>query len=947
MLRQRAAILGVTEAAEPFIAHMESVADATKAASDAAKAKAAADKAASAEAARSIADTQKFVDAINAEAAAIGKTRAELLQLEAAQRGVTADVSAAISKIQAHADETEKASHNTHDFSLESAGARKELIVLGHELSQGNIKNFAGSILVLAERSNAMGLIFNKTVGIIAGFGAILAITTEVTIKTAEALTQYGNSVNSIARTTGLSTDSIQEFGFAASTVGVNTKDAAAALDGLTKSQNEAIHGNKDAAAAYKAVGISLADLKTLSPEDVLERVEDAFSKTADGAGKAAVAQELFGSGAEALIPLLDQGSAGARELSEAFEASGGALSGDTIRALAEYEEHLKTSQAAMSNVNRTASLALLPTIINLTEAFTTNAGTSPLLTAFYEGLAFVIKSVVAVVATAVSAMLDFSDLVDTVVAVVAHGLRGEWSEAVKAGEDGYKKLMTNGSNYAAFMKKILSDTVPPVSQAAAPTLPPIKFAKGQNGAPKTNQDALNSQIKDLKEQLDAREKLMRDSVDHIKSLQQQGVIDAMTAIQQEHDARAAGYSDELQIADKEIALASHAKSKAALVEWQNKKKAIQAAIAKNDQDEADATALLQAKETAATKAYTDALNTALQVRSDAIASQLQGKTLGATDADDLARASAAAKEYSDKYLALTKSLTENKISPAQYSDEITALQDYEKKRLELESQATAQIKALNADGFAGAQKAAADYAEDASNRFKQVGSAVSDIARGMEDAFVTFVTTGKLSFSSLATSVIADIARMQAKAAISGLFNFAIGAVSSYFTGSTSSTSAGLGLSAGATSAIPAATSSLVGSNSYGFYADGGHVAGPGSGTSDDVAAWLSNGEFVVNAAQTAKHRSLLEAINNGTRINGLAKFATGGYVGPSVPVAAGGGGITIAPNVTVEGGSNAAANQSNGADLNKKIEAVVRAVVVNERKQGGALWKMAQGIK
>jgi len=58
---------------------------------------------------------------------------------------------------------------------------------------------------------------------------------------------------------------------------------------------------------------------------------------------------------------------------------------------------------------------------------------------------------------------------------------------------------------------------------------------------------------------------------------------------------------------------------------------------------------------------------------------------------------------------------------------------------------------------------------------------------------------------------------------------------------------------------------------------ADGGHVSGPGSSTSDSIPAMLSNGEFVVNADATKKHRAVLEAINTGK----VGKFAAGGSVG------------------------------------------------------------------
>jgi len=57
---------------------------------------------------------------------------------------------------------------------------------------------------------------------------------------------------------------------------------------------------------------------------------------------------------------------------------------------------------------------------------------------------------------------------------------------------------------------------------------------------------------------------------------------------------------------------------------------------------------------------------------------------------------------------------------------------------------------------------------------------------------------------------------------------------------------------------------------------ASGGYVRGPGTGRSDSIPARLSNGEYVVNAAATARHRHLLDAINSG-RLQG---FANGGFV-------------------------------------------------------------------
>jgi tape measure domain-containing protein len=72
---------------------------------------------------------------------------------------------------------------------------------------------------------------------------------------------------------------------------------------------------------------------------------------------------------------------------------------------------------------------------------------------------------------------------------------------------------------------------------------------------------------------------------------------------------------------------------------------------------------------------------------------------------------------------------------------------------------------------------------------------------------------------------------------------------------------------------------SSIKGFFALGF-ASGGHVSGPGTGTSDSIPAMVSNGEFVVNAKSTKRFGPLLESINAGR----FGKFAEGGFVSPAM---------------------------------------------------------------
>lgn len=75
--------------------------------------------------------------------------------------------------------------------------------------------------------------------------------------------------------------------------------------------------------------------------------------------------------------------------------------------------------------------------------------------------------------------------------------------------------------------------------------------------------------------------------------------------------------------------------------------------------------------------------------------------------------------------------------------------------------------------------------------------------------------------------------------------------------------------------------------------YASGGHIRGPGTGTSDSIPARLSNGEYVIRAASVRQYGTgLFDSLNRGVK-----KFASGGPVGyasgGSVP--SGGGGMTV----------------------------------------------------
>ncbi|KVM05488.1 hypothetical protein WJ56_09330 [Burkholderia ubonensis] len=261
-----------------------------------------------------------------------------------------------------------------------------------------------------------------------------------------------------------------------------------------------------------------------------------------------------------------------------------------------------------------------------------------------------------------------------------------------------------------------------------------------------------------------------------------------------------------------------------------------------------------------------------------------------------------------------------------------------------------AALKEKQGDWVLGVKQGWADYVDQQQNVFQQTASIVNNATNGMSDAFAKFCETGKLDFKSLATSIIADIARMQARASVSGLFNSAIGAVSSFFGGAAGGTSALTGIGGDTIAgSVAGSISGMAGGNVFGFHADGGAIRGPGTGTSDSIPAMLSNGEYVIKASAVQQIGiPALDAINSGRAVHSAAHFATGGAVGSASTSTFNqrGGSMSLNIPVTIEGGSGDASQAMASAEFVKRLTQMVQGLIAAESRQGGSLWKLRNGI-
>ncbi|MDA2906820.1 hypothetical protein PEI37_11445, partial [Streptococcus pneumoniae] len=94
----------------------------------------------------------------------------------------------------------------------------------------------------------------------------------------------------------------------------------------------------------------------------------------------------------------------------------------------------------------------------------------------------------------------------------------------------------------------------------------------------------------------------------------------------------------------------------------------------------------------------------------------------------------------------------------------------YHQDALEREAQYQEARQRYIGDWREGASRAFSDYAATAANSAELANQAFTNAFQSMEDAFVNFALTGKLSFKDMARSIIADLSRIAAKQAIVGI---------------------------------------------------------------------------------------------------------------------------------------------------------------------------------
>jgi phage-related minor tail protein len=892
------------------------------------------------------------------------------------------------------ADTASKAGDSTSEsmdrIGVHTAGARREIVVMAHELATGNLKNFAGSAMVLAERmdlialaTSPVGLAIGAVVGVLGAFAVAAYKGHEESEALAKSLQVTGNYAGATSSSFAAMTEAI-----AASTGnGLGT-----ARDGL----QALVSSGRLTGQALELLGADVVRMHDLTGEKLDDIAKD-YAKMPEGVAKWAeqhnasmhfidTAQyeyirslEEAGDKQQAMLvvakalddQLRNESIQNVGALATAWRGVGSALGAawDWMKSIGREETSAEKIAVATANVQRLQNALNGPALPDTRNSWTQQlAAAQAKLTALNQDA---LHEQDAALAKSAKAQTDQAGI--------------EASDFLKKLRDQEKGIGRVNEALDEYHRKVAdynrANPAKPVSAAQQATdeahiRSEFSDKGAQSSANRVRKSELEAALQTTKNGLDLIQATYKNADDQLQALHKATLISDQTF-----------YNAEIALADDaaQRQIAAYAQEKAALQQAYWKAPAderikitqemgeIDTKVARVRQDNASKDVVFLTQQTDAQRKYLKSITDT----QDALLAQAGISTPKALhDYDDrnrgaMLQAATTGDVSGAAFLDQNRQLTK---LGAQYNDILSQAKEAQTK-VSLEQQegltglidGVSQLRANSADTVSSLQ-ALYDEANklswqttdpgvlanldqlrdkirqsmlDSSNYLKDFTDAGRSAFNGLFQDIAAGTKTPAEAVKSMVVSMLGSLAQLFANQAYTGLIG-ALFSGSMAAAGGTGNSAYGFTLG----SSI-AGSGSLFGTAAGMMFSGGGLVSGPGSTTSDSIPARLSNGEYVVNAQAVAKPGmlSLLESLNGGRSAAGGARFARGGLVGSSAqPTDDVGSLISISTtvNTPVQGSQPAGSGGNTDArQLATQIDSIVKQRIAKETQQGGLIWR------
>lgn len=605
------------------------------------------------------------------------------------------------------------------------------------------------------------------------GAGFVAGLTFDVIKTKIEGVISSAAGLSQIAQRTGATVEALSGLAGVAKLSGTDVDSLAIGLQKLSKSSVDAQDGGKKTAAAFEAIGISVADLKGKGPEQIFELIARRQGMYADSVEKTAIMQALLGKAGANLLPVMkDVADVGDLQVK---------VTKDQAEMAERYEKNLKRLDAAQGAIFKTIAFQVLPVMDAFTKALLESATQADGVKGAVNNLAKdgSIKTWARDAALFVAYVVDAFDGLVRVAEVVGRALGAAWAaalhptQAIDIGKQFIKEVegILGKSQFSDRVKaqfKIQDDSDGNYGHEGRHEKKTPNYKPNSAGKESTDQDAgatiLRGYLKFYDEFIADEKKLLQEREQYIDFYQRLEYTTVRDAVEQKESLIKANLVTTQATLDAEQAMI---KRRLADPDLKPKERAadeilLQEVIRRRANVEIETSKQIidgQMKLLEIRRQFD--LATRERERQDKIANEsaqfaidLMGKnTLEVLKANEARRIQL---DLNEKVHQLQKKLGPD----ADVSGEVAAAAIQA-------ARSTALIEAAynkQRDAIFGAHEALRQYIEAAGNSGALVGNLITDGLKGTEDMLVNLFNTGKLGWHSLEQTILTGILRIIAQ---------------------------------------------------------------------------------------------------------------------------------------------------------------------------------------
>lgn len=206
----------------------------------------------------------------------------------------------------------------------------------------------------------ALGKVVSGAVSFATSTKAMVTAAAAAVFKVADSVASVGDTIDKQSQKLGISAEAYQEWDAILSHCGASMDSLKAGMKTLSSA---IVTGSDDQVTAFKAVGLSIDDVRKMSTEDVFAAVITGLQGMEEGADRTKIATTLLGRSAQELGPLLNTSAEATEEMRQTVNDLGGVMSNEAVSASAQFKDALQDLQTVAGWFKRELVANILPAV--------------------------------------------------------------------------------------------------------------------------------------------------------------------------------------------------------------------------------------------------------------------------------------------------------------------------------------------------------------------------------------------------------------------------------------------------------------------------------------------------------------------------------------------------------------------------------------------------------